>query len=74
LNKTEIKSKLVWECYENLQKVGENNDLALSWVPVHYNIEGNEKADQLAKLASNTVVFGPEPFCGISLSTVRTDK
>ena len=24
--------------------------------------------------SSSTVVFGPEPFCGISLSTVRTDK
>ena len=72
LDKTELNSKLVWECYENLQRVGENNDLALSWVPGHYGIEGNEKLNWKDQLAheSRTVVFEP----GISLSTVRTDK
>ena len=72
LNKTEMKSKLVWECYANLQKLGENNDLAIIWVPGHFGIDGNEKADQLARKALDTDVFGPEPFCGILISAGKT--
>lgn len=40
----------------------------------HYGIEGkgNKKANQLAR--KSTVVFMLEPFCGISLSTIITEK
>ena len=34
LSKTEIASKIVWECYENMRRVGNNDDLSIVWVPV----------------------------------------
>lgn len=55
-----------------LQKVAENNDLALCWVLGHFGIEGNEKVDHLAKHASSTVVYRTEFYCGISIKSIRS--
>ncbi|XP_017490460.1 PREDICTED: uncharacterized protein LOC108378663 [Rhagoletis zephyria] len=43
------KSKLVGECKVILRSVSQSNTVSLVWVPGHRNIEGNEKADELAK-------------------------
>jgi hypothetical protein len=39
----------------------------------HEGIEGNEIADQLAKLGSECPFIGPEPVCGISAKKAVRD-
>jgi len=45
-----VHSKLVLECKTTLEKLAQNNDIRLVWVPGHAAIPGNEEADQLANL------------------------
>ena len=45
-------SKVVKGCKEALNRLGSQSQLTLIWVPRHCNIEGNEKADQLAKIGA----------------------
>ena len=73
LYKTENKIKLVWKCHLRLQKIGQNN-LTLIWVPGHERILCNERADTLAKYAANSIMEGPELFCDISMTAVRSGK
>ena len=40
-------------------------------MPGHSGIEGNEVADELARLASSTSITGPEPGIPVSLSTLN---
>lgn len=72
LNSWVIKSKLVWECLENLKNLSVSNKVTLKWVPGHKGIEGNEKADALAREGSATSFTGPEPATGTTKSSVRT--
>lgn len=66
-------SKLVWECVELLQQLSCRNKVNLYWVPGHCGIEGNEKADQLAKIGSSMQFIGPEPFFGISPCSLKME-
>ncbi|XP_050338062.1 uncharacterized protein LOC126764419 [Bactrocera neohumeralis] len=58
----EIKSLLVEECIESLNRLSLCNRVHLIWVPGHKGIEGNENADELARAAAASKVMGPEPF------------
>ena len=58
LNKTKIKSELVLETRQALAKAGQVNRITLKWVKAHKGHEGNERADELAKLGAN-----PQTLC-----------
>ena len=68
----QVSSKLVWECLQTLQNLAADNSTALCWVPGHRGIDGNEKADDLAKRGAETPYFGLEPVYGISMRTAKT--
>ena len=67
------RSKLVWECRKLLKQLASNNQVHLYWVPGHRGIDGNEKADFLARQGSDGHFIGPEPFCGISNSVLKME-
>ena len=74
LEQDEIKSKVVLECCIKLKELAMSNQVTLLWVPGHSKIVGNEKADELAKKGSETKLFGPEPFCSLSINICKLEK
>ena len=73
LKSFQCRSKLVWECIQSLSQLCQRNQVNLYWVPGHCGVEGNEKADTLARLGSSTHFIGPEPFCGVSSSALKME-
>ena len=71
LTSVKVTSGLVTEVIEALQHLSSFNSVRLQWAPGHCGIIGNERADFLAKQASQTPFTGPEPALGLSLTTVR---
>ncbi|XP_050684276.1 uncharacterized protein LOC126979109 [Leptidea sinapis] len=65
-------SKLVDNCRTILNTLGRMNRVTLRWVPGHAGIEGNEYADELARIGAKSTQFGPEPFCGVPRSLFGT--
>ena len=73
LGKSVTTSTLVWECYEALDKLTEDNQVTVLWTPGHRGIKCNETADRLAKLAKKQNPTGLEPVIVISNKSVTED-
>ena len=65
-------SKQICERTEVLNDLTNQNSVTLTWVPVHAGIQGNERADQLAKQASHELYIGPEPALPVSHMAVKS--
>jgi ribonuclease HI len=61
LRKGTFVSRLILECWDALRRVSVFNRVSLLWVPGHSGIEGNERADGLAREASRVGLVGPWP-------------
>jgi ribonuclease HI len=57
LKSVKINSKLVLNCFGQLQALGENNLIVLKWIPAHYGFRGNETADSLAKMGAEKALI-----------------
>ena len=66
-------STLIWECYEALNKLAEDNQVTVLWTPGHMGIKGKETTDRLAKLATKQNPTDLEPVIGISNRSVTED-
>lgn len=64
-------SSIVLECRDALQEVSNKHQISLIWVPGPSGIFGNEKADELARLASSEHFIGPEPAMALSFSSLN---
>ena len=53
LDSLQINSKLVWECHQSLVKLAERNRIQPELVPGRSGVDGNEKADELARQGSS---------------------
>ena len=53
LDNTKIKSKTTLNAMLSLNKLGENNQVLIRWIPAHSSYLGNEKPDSLAKIRAN---------------------
>jgi predicted transcriptional regulator len=52
LDNYQIKSKLVWDCYQSLVERAKHKRVQLIRMPSHEDIQGDETAGQLAKFGS----------------------
>lgn len=53
IDRSYVKSSLTKKCLRMIDKVCDNNKVTLTWIPGHRNIDGNEKADLLARQGSS---------------------
>ena len=66
-----VKFNTALTCIKNLNILGKYNDVTIAWTPGHTGIQGNEKANILAKLGSALKCLGPEPFISIPYASCR---
>ena len=66
-----LKSNAVLTCIKNLNILGKDNDVTIAWTPGHTGIQGNGKAEILAKSGSALNCSGPEPFISIPYASCR---
>ena len=63
LDVTWYKSQLVKETFDALNRACEGRKIILNWIKAHVGIEGNEKADELAKQGGVDGIAAIPPFC-----------
>ena len=66
-----VKSNTGLTCIKILNILGKDNDVTIAWTPGHTGIQGNERADILAKSGSALNCSGPEPFISIPYASCR---
>ena len=71
LKKWKFTSALMLNCHDALQSLASQNEITLTWVPGHCGIPGNERADELARVASSSPLNGPEPGLPLTLSSLQ---
>ena len=71
LGNNTVRSNTVFYCIEALNKLRADNQVLVSWIFGHEGIEGNEKADDLAKEGSELKQEGPEPFVPVPYASCK---
>ena len=71
MKRTKMSTSLAFECVHRLNRIASRNEVTLVWVRGHSGIDGNERADNLAKRGSTSVFTGPEPYAAIGGCMVR---
>jgi ribonuclease HI len=67
-----ITSSLVLQCWLALQNLSQYNVVELFKVPGHSGVEGNEKADELARMGSDSQSCGPEPCLALPTMVAKS--
>jgi len=70
LQSPKITSSLVADTVAKLQELSVFNSVRLLWVPGHFGVKGNKKANAVAKRAAHSEFLSPEPAIGIPATTV----
>ena len=67
-----VTASTVMTCRDAISKlVSHNNAVTIYWVPGHFDVMGNERADLLAREGSNRPPYGPEPLVPIPYSSLK---
>jgi RNase H len=68
-----ITSSLVLQCWLALQNLLQYSVVELLWVPGHSGVEGNEKADGLTMMGSDSQFLGPELCLALPTTVDKTE-
>lgn len=72
LNKPIFHHKSVLEGHRALNQLAEHNKVTLVWVPGHSGIDGNDLADERARLGAQRPFIGPNPQYGFTKKDIIT--